>query len=218
MDSETQKLAREVDLIESKKPANQASGFNFNKKNWEKRIRHKKDVFDKNITISSPETIINCFQNREYLQGVALVVLWGMMWRQSKSIYGKRSLDDIHRAIKSCSISIQRSKKINRSWIILTEDIGWSAVIASKTLHFLCRSLGFNSNPPVPVDNAIVRKKIWPDFVETLPRVNRPKNWQGNSLNAYLRYMSAINIWAKKRKWTTTQIEVTLFDDYQNDE
>jgi hypothetical protein len=94
------------------------------------------------------------------------------------------------------------------------EQLAWSSVITSKTLHFLCRSLDFEQNPPVPIDGWCIRKKVWPDFCASIPIAQRPHDWAGDSFEAYCRYMTAILTWANQRNWTTTEIQVTNFDQY----
>jgi hypothetical protein len=47
-----------------------------------------------------------------------------------------------------------------------------------------------------------------------LPDARRPGNWEGNTFEAYCRYMTAIITWSKLRDWTTTQIEATIFYEF----
>jgi hypothetical protein len=104
------------------------------------------------------------------------------------------------------------TKSIDRCWEILTRQLGWSGVITSKTLHFLCRALEFTQNPPVPVDGRLIREKAWPRFLNAVPLSQRPDNWEGDSFQAYGRYMTAILTWAGRNSWTTTQVEATIVD------
>jgi hypothetical protein len=41
-----------------------------------------------------------------------------------------------------------------------------------------------------------------------------PGNWDGNGFDSYRRYMTAIITWAEARKWTTTEMESTVFAEY----
>ena len=125
------------------------------------------------------------------------------------------TIEQIDRTLRSCAENIRESHSIADSWRSLTgpgeRELGWSAVMTSKTLHFLCRSLGFAHDPPVAIDGAVIRQRVWPAFRNSLPANRRPGDWEGNSCDAYCRYMSAILTWASRRNWTTTQIEVTIF-------
>jgi len=149
-----------------------------------------------------------------------MVVSWGGMGRQSKNIYGERKIEtiwQIERTLQDATESIQASHSIEASWKMLSasEGLGWSAVMASKTLHFLCKSLGFEQNPPVPIDGAVIRNTLWPAFRNSI-RSAQPDDWEGNSFQAYCRYMTAIMTWANQRNWTTTQMETTIFDQVES--
>jgi hypothetical protein len=144
------------------------------------------------------------------------------MGRTSKYIYGQRGAETIQlieQALQDSANSILVSHSIAASWNRLSgledEQLGWSAVMTSKTLHFLCRSLGFEQNPPVVIDRGRIRSKLWPAFCNSIPFAKRPEDWEGNSFEAYCRYMTAITTWANQRNWTTTEMEATLFDQFQ---
>jgi hypothetical protein len=164
---------------------------------------------------------MDLFQNRLYTQAVAMVVSWGGMGRRSKDIYGQRSQEDIQgidEAIRFSAVSLRNSGSIVDAWAALTgngeRELGWSAVMASKTLHFLCRSLGFEDDPPIPIDNKVIRQIVWPKFRNSVPKGQRPASWDGSNFGAYCRYMTAVLTWAGQRGWTTTQMENTIFDEY----
>jgi hypothetical protein len=218
------KITREVALlhpviVDTNKPAAQFQGRHFNVQSWNNRVI-KPASWSEDELISSPTRIIQEFENENYLEALALVVSWGKMWRTSKSIWGDRPLMEIKEALDFCANNIQTTKSINTSWGKLTgkgkSQLGWSAVTSSKTLHFLCRSLGFAENPPVALDNAIIKNKVWPIFVANLARKDRPKSWRGNTLEAYQRYMTAILTWSEQRRWTTTEMEATIFAKFRN--
>jgi len=78
----------------------------------------------------------------------------------------------------------------------------------------MSRSLGVHQNPPVAIDNAIIRKRVWPAFIANIPFNQRPGNWEGNTFLAYSRYMTAVIEWANQRHWSTTDLEATIFDEY----
>lgn len=113
-------------------------------------------------------------------------------------------------------MSIRESLSIEDSWGMLTGrkpgQLGWSSVMASKTLTFLCRSLGFEQNPPVPIDRERIRKNVWPIWRNSVPFTLRPLDWEADSLEAYGRYMTAILTWGEQKHWTTAQIEATLIN------
>ena len=173
----------------------------------------------------SPDEIIKEFQAGHYLQALALTVCWGGMSRASQYIYRlligplpaalqdrlHYSLQNIYNALDQCSQSIQQTQDIQQSWNLLTTELQWSSVITSKTLHFLCRALGFNQDPAVPIDNDVILKYVWPGFRIGIPPAQRPHDWNGNDFAAYSRYMTAIIEWAKARNWTTTQVEATVY-------
>jgi len=203
--------------IQGTVPAAQFAGRNFNPYNWNSRVIQP-DNWPPGPLISSPAAIIQQFQNGQYLHGLALVASWGTMWRRPATIWGNRPLATIYGVLQNCAANIQNTQSINGAWAMLTGNqngqMGWSAVISSKTLHFLCRSLGFQQDPPVAIDNVVIRNHVWPVFLQAIPPAQRPMNWQGNTLNAYLRYMTAILTWARQRNWTTTDMEATIFDQY----
>lgn len=202
-------------------PAPQFAGCWTEAKTWNDRVIQPA-AWPAGPLRSSPDQIISFFRDRRYTQGLAMVVSWGGMGRRSKDIYGEHKIEtiqQIERALQDSAKSILESQSVADSWKILTglEDhqLGWSAVIASKTLHFLCRALGFQQNPPVAIDGACIRNKLWPTFRNSIPFTQRPADWEGNSFEAYCRYMTTILTWANQRKWTTTQMEATMFDQFQ---
>jgi len=214
LDQVTQERANNYPVFEQGiiVPAAQFNGHNFNPDNWRRRVIQAE--WPNGLQTSSPGAIMLEFQNGRYLQGVALVVSWGGM-RRSSRIWNS-PLGNITQILQQCAMNIQQTQSIMKSWTLMTEQLSWSAVMASKTLHFLCRALGFQQDPPVPIDNAIIRMRLWRDFVHGILYHQRPGNWQGDSLEAYLRYMTAIRVWANQRRWTTTEIETTIFAQYHD--
>lgn len=140
------------------------------------------------------------------------------MGRTQKHIYGGRSLQLISQRIASARASIQNTNTLDTAWRLFTDPypagLGWSQVISSKTLHFLCRSMGIVNDPPVAIDNAVILKVVWPAWRALHPAAVNLGDWKGPSLAAYLRYMTAIITWAKAHRWTTTQLECTIFAKY----
>lgn len=198
-------------------PARQFGGCQTNAGTWNDRVIQPSAWPDEPLW-SSPDQIIKQFTDGHYTQALALVVSWGGMGRRSKSIYGERTRDTIEqidRTLRWCAENIRESQSIADSWKSLTSpgegEFGWSAVMTSKTLHFLCRSLGFAHDPPVAIDGTVIRQRVWPAFRNALPTNQRPGDWEGNSFDAYRGYMSAILTWASRRNWTTTETETTIF-------
>src|SRR5262249_34784761 len=113
---------------------------------------------------------------------------------------------------------IEESNSIESSWQSLTGtnegELHWSEVMASKTLHFLCRALGFEKNPPVPLDGEVIRGRVWPVFRYAVSSEHRPNDWQDATFVAFCRYMTAIRTWADLRVWTTTEMEATIWDHF----
>jgi hypothetical protein len=164
---------------------------------------------------SSPETIIGQFRNGHFTQALELVISWGGMARARCYIYRDWSPSLIESTLGSCAEAVINTQSIESAWTMLTGtaqgQLGWSAVIASKTLHFLCRAAGLDADPPVALDNGVMRNIVWPRFKATFSEGERPKDWSGNDFEAYIRYMTAIRVWAADRNWSTTALEATLY-------
>jgi len=197
-------------------PAPQFGGCVTSTETWSDRVVQPQTWGYGSLT-SSPAEIIGQFQGGHYTQALALVVSWGGMGRTSQYIYGvpkPETIENIEGTLRASAKSIEEMGSIAAPWEMLTGrksgQLGWSSVMASKTLHFLCRSLGFDENPPVPIDRERIRKKLWPIFRDAIPFTQRPLDWEGDSFEAYCRYMSAILAWAAAKRWTTAQIESTI--------
>ena len=198
--------------IQAQEPAPQFDGCNFNPESWQQRILPG-DWFPGPPHLSSPEAIIDAFVEHQYLTALALVVSWGGMARSAGHIYAE-GLEEVNRVLARCDQLIGQTQSIEEAWELLA-GLGWSAVIRSKTLHFLCRALGFDQDPPVPIDNAVILANVWPAFRDGILLPERPEPWNGNSFDSYSRYMTAILRWSLERGWTTTQVEATLFHEYR---
>ena len=201
-------------------PVLQFGGCHTSAETWNDRVLQP-STWPNEPLWSSPEEIIKQFADERYTQALALVVSWGGMGRRSKDIYGKRKRDTIvliDRTLRHCAENIRESKSIADSWRELTGSEGgqlrWSAVMTSKTLHFLCRALEFTQDPPVAIDGAVIRQRLWPAFYSSIPPGQRPGKWDGNSFEAYSRYMTAVLTWARQKNWTTTDIEATIFKNF----
>jgi hypothetical protein len=194
-------------------------GCGFNPQSWNHRVVQPA-VWPPLPMKCTPDQIITQFQRRHYTQGLAMVACWGLMWRKPDAIWGSRRLDAIERTLSDCAHCIWESKSLEEPWKMLTGSehgqLGWTAVITSKTLHFLCRSMGCEQNPPAAIDGQVVRGIVWPTFRNSIPLAERPDNWESNRFDAYSRYMTAILVWADQRKWTTKEMENTIFAEFKS--
>jgi hypothetical protein len=212
-DKPTQTAARSYPLpIYSHAPVQQDQGGNFEPARWLSRLRST-DGFPPAASKASPDLIIAEFRVAHYLPALALIVCWGGMARTIPYIYRQHSLQKIHDALEQCAQSISRTDSIHESWDLLTQGLQWTNVITSKTLHFLCRALGFNQDPPVPIDRGVILEYVWPGFRIGIPPEHRPLDWEGNTFAAYCRYMTAIVTWGQMKQppWTTTEVESTIY-------
>ena len=217
LDKHTARAAKNYPLpIQANVPAAQFPGYKFNphRGKWPDRVIDS-CAWPIGHLVSCPHQIIQLFQGKHYLEALAMVVSWGKMWRRPEAIYGNRPLEDIQVALQQCSASIAQTHSIQGAWQVLTERLGWSGVITSKTLHFLSRALIFEQDPPVTIDNKVKRDCVWPAFINPIPVPERPQDWHGSSLDAYYRYMTAILVWTQQRGWTTTQMEAKVFRQYR---
>jgi hypothetical protein len=191
-------------------------------------------------TVSSPNNIIWCFQNGHWLEGVALVASWGIMKRAKRMIMGAAQIQPQHRSAVSNamqnawndisnSATLQANWSIQNAWTRLTgggvNGLNWTPVITSKTLHFMTRAMGVLNDVPVPLDNKITRKCLWPLFIGRVNHLrtaypNSPyfiNNLNGRNFAVYNSYMTAIRVWAARQSvntganWSTTDVESTLF-------
>ena len=171
--------------------------------------------------LCSPENIIRCFQDHLVLEALVLVVAWGRMTRSKIKIYQKpRQIID--KTLLECLHSTGEKDSVEDAWKLLVKRLGWGDVITSKCLHFLARSLGYGTNSPVPIDNKVIHREVWPTFKKLVSKhrsssdCTMPYAWGDNSTSwaGYNRYMTAINCWADAKGWTTTQVESTIFQEY----
>lgn len=215
IDQATEIAARKYPLpIHASTPLRQEEGGSFYPRSWQSHLRPT-DAFPPGLSKASPTAIIMEFQSGHYLPALALTVRWGSMSRTNPHIYRQHSLQEIHDVLNQCSQSISRTDSIQESWDLLTNRLRWTSVISSKTLHFLCRALGCDQDPPVPIDRGVILNYVWPGFIIGIPPGERPGNWEGNAFAAYCRYMTAIMTWGqlKQPPWTTTEVEATIYDE-----
>ena len=229
-DQTTEYWAKKLPLpIKSKRPIPQYDGMDYRMREdtWVKHILQ--DQFPdycrypgfEGSLLCSPGNIMHCFRDQMVLEGLALTVAWGRMTRSKGNIYTK-SNKVIEKTLLDCLSSIEATDSVKDSWNLLVGELGWSNVITSKCLHFLARSSGYSSNPPVPIDNKVIIKRVWPAFEKIIANnFNQaaekfPQEWWDNhtSWEAYNRYMTAVICWASHIDWTTTQLENTIFQEY----
>lgn len=183
--------------------------------------------FPPELVVCSPANIIECFQDDLFLEGLILTINWGKMNKTVEKIFNQdvRTIDE---CLKKCKEDISQHHSINNSWDWLTIELGWTNVMTSKVLHFLCRSLNL-TKVPVPIDNAQILDKFRPmlkKFLEDnqerfrnyIPLfsnllINNLLRWgqnQNRSFESYQRYMQFIIAWSDDGD--TTAFEVKLFN------
>ena len=215
-DERTARAAAQYPLpIKSIVPALQYQGCGFDTDTWDKRVIQPSE-WPFGFVRCSPDEIIKQFRNKRYTQALAMVACWGNMFRRPEAVWGRRELHQIEDTLRTCAERIEESKTLDHAWQLMTapDGLDWTAVITSKTLHFLCRSLGFNLNPPVAIDGKIIRQRVWPFFRNSIPPAECPSDWEGTAFSAYSRYMTAISVWAEVRGWSTTDMEATVFAEF----
>lgn len=200
--------------ITHEQPSPQFAGLVFNSDRSNGRIAQPAQ-WPGGTLKSSPETIIGQFRNGHFTQALELVISWGGMARARRYIWKNWTPEFVEATLRSCAAGIVEHQSIESAWATLTGtasgQLGWSAVISSKTLHFLCRAVGFEADPPVALDNGVMRNIVWPRFKATFSEGERPKDWFGSDFEAYNRYMTVIRVWAAARNWATTDLEATLY-------
>ncbi|MEP6755803.1 MAG: hypothetical protein ABJA67_09905 [Chthonomonadales bacterium] len=177
LDENTLEWIKHISLAEGIVHAPQFPGKEFVDAIWLDYISNEKYpnfcYSEKDLLICSPENIVRCFHYEHMLEGLALTIMWGRMWRTQplKYMTDKHSL---HSILIDCAASIVETNSIEQAWIMLRKELQWTDVMTSKTLHFLARSQGFEQNPGVAIDNAIIIEIFWPECVTHLRRHGYP--------------------------------------------
>ena len=127
--------------IKHSTPIGPFNGRTFDTSSWNRRVIQPATWHG--VLRSDPQQIIQQFRNQRYTQGLAMVASWGTMWRQPDAIWGGRKPEIIEQVLRDCAESIRKTESIADSWQLLRDQLRWSSVLISKTLHFLCRSLSF---------------------------------------------------------------------------
>ena len=203
-------------------PNEQYGGHDINQNLWKNFTINR--TFPEDRLLCSPENIIKCFQQDKFLEALILTINWGVMSGTVETIF-KQPIEAINTAIGNCKISIQDSHRprIENSWKTLTNELGWTNVMSSKLLHFLIRSMGYTSNCPVPIDGAVMVKKVWRAYKMRIldlitqegPHHDLPCRWNGNNFNNYISYMTTIINWAAYYGISTTELEIKIFRKYR---
>lgn len=214
-DEETLNIVRRIKPIIQHIDITQFRGKNYHRESWIKVIDNCNFIENLHIdSVSSPTNIITCFQEDYLLEGLSMVVLWGTMFRQKRRIYAE-NLESLKENLLQAKQLIQDNLNIESSWNILVQNLGWTNVTTSKVLHFLSRALDI-TNPPVPIDNAIIKNKVWRQLREYINgnNLNTVPKWfdTGNTFAAYNRYMTAIIVWAEIYGLSTIKFEAALFN------
>lgn len=179
--------------------------------------------FPSDLVVCSPANIIKCFQKDLFLEGLILTTNWGKMSGTVETIY-QQDIETIREWLKKCKEDINLNNSIQNSWDWLTTELGWTNVMTSKLLHFLCRSLGYN-NVPAPIDGSRIIGKFKPHlrnflienmdaFDLNLTIIKDLLSWDNNDYNSYLKYMGFILQWSDG---ATIEFESRLFNNLKGD-
>lgn len=180
-------------------------------------------LFPEEFRVCSPNNIITCFGNDNFMEGLILTINWGVMNRAINSIF-RENINTIERYLKKCKDDIEDNNNICNSWNWMTNDLRWTKVMSSKLLHFLCRSLG-HTNVPSPIDGGRIIRKFKPhlkNFLNenrtalniTSTEINKFLSWNNNDLTSYLKYMAFILTWSNE---LTIEFESRLFNNLEDE-
>lgn len=216
IEQSTSQILSNIQFINLSDETFQFEGKNFSPNNWTHRIDNVNFFSHLGIidTVSSPQNIIKCFQNNFLLEGLALVVSWGTMYRQNNQIYNQDK-EIIKKCLKFAIQNIHETNSIEESWNKFIDILEWKDVITSKVLHFLTRSLNF-SNPPVPIDYQVIKNNLWKNLRIFLNNNNITSiaKWfdRNNNFALYNNYMSAILTWADIYECSTSELETRIYN------
>lgn len=88
-------------------PQSQFAGRYMNVHNWQTKLLSKQMLTGK--AYSSPDNIITCFRKNQFLEGLAMTISWGTMWRQNPRIY-TTDLLRIYQVLENCNSSLHDEK------------------------------------------------------------------------------------------------------------
>jgi len=147
----------------------------------------------------------------------------GTMSKSHIKIYGVRygetvsaeRLGQIDTVLTRAYESLRNKDALERIWSDLRSELGWSAVMISKCLHFLARAAECGENVPVPIDNAMSRNWFWPRVKQAAKKAGinwpHPGGIRGNEWEDYNRYLTLLTVWAKRLGWSIVDLETALF-------
>lgn len=158
------------------------------------------------------------------------VGLWGRMipgplGHSYQRIYGSAygepvsaaTFDTIDSTLSRAFAGLQKEQSLEAIWNLLGEELNWSAVMRSHCLHFMARAAGWQGRVPMPLDTAMSRNWLWPQFRQAardsclpLPAVIHHDDW-----SHYNRYMTAMVAWAEALSWTCTELEEALWRHFK---
>lgn len=161
---------------------------------------------------------------------VLQVSLWGRMipgplGRSYQQIYGfaygepvsVATFDTIDSILSRAFTGLQEEQSLQAIWNLLGEELSWSAVMRSHCLHFMARAAGWKDPVPMPLDTAMARNWLWPQFRQAardsripLPAVIHLDDW-----SHYNRYMTAMVAWAEILNWTCAELEGALWSHFK---
>jgi hypothetical protein len=85
----------------------------------------------------------------------------------------------------------------------------------------MARAAGREDPLPVPVDNAMVRRWLWPSFKKSAVGHGfswpRPGGLAGDDWEVYNRYLTVVQVWAADAGWNCMDIETALFARWRSD-
>lgn len=112
---------------------------------------------------------------------------------------------------------LQKEQSLEAIWNLLGEELRLSAVMRSHCLHFMARAAGWQGRVPIPLDRAMSRNWLWPQFRQAardsclpLPAVIHLDDW-----SHYNRYMTAMVAWAAALNWTCAELEGALWNHFK---
>ncbi len=169
----------------------------------------------------NPQTITQCFREELMLEGLALTVGWGKMWRKHDTVY-RIPLYEIDAVLRSCATSLEQTSSVEHAWKLCIDKLHWTDTMTSKTLHFIARSQGYEINSGVAIDSKMRTKFAGHYDKHIEAQLNISSRTLGiwsdmssaeSSWTSYNRYMTAICCLAEMKNWTTTEVEATIFQD-----
>ena len=152
-------------------------------------------------------------------------ILPGLLGRSYQRIYGSAygepvsvaTFDTIDSILSRAFAGLQKKQSLEAIWNLLSDELNWSAVMRSHCLHLMARAAGWKDPVPMPLDTAMSRNWLWPQFRQAardsclpLPAVIHLDDW-----SHYNRYMTAMVAWAEILNWTCAELEGALWSHFK---